>query len=122
MALPAKLFAGGWMGSGRQYFPWIHIDDEVGSIQFALDSEALIGPVNLSAPEPVTMKSFCQALASELHRPCWAPVPAPLLHLALGEMAEMFLSGARVVPAKLLKLGYQFKFSTLQAALADLLA
>ena len=120
MALPAKLFAGGWMGSGRQDFPWIHIDDVVGSILFALQNEGLTGPVNLAAPEPVTMKSFCQALARQLHRPCWAPVPPPLLHLALGEMAEMFLDGARVIPGKLLKSGFRFKFPTLQSALADL--
>lgn len=121
LLLPVRLFVGGWLGSGAQNFPWIHIDDVAGSILFALENENFAGPVNLVAPEAVTMKSFCRALAKAANRPCWAPVPAPIVRIALGEMADMLLSGARIVPAKLLDMGYRFKFPSLKSALADLL-
>jgi uncharacterized protein (TIGR01777 family) len=122
MTLPFKLFAGGPIGSGAQWFPWIHRDDVVNIIMFALQNSNVSGPINLTAPESVTMRTFCEALGKAMHRPSWAPVPAPVLRLALGEMAGMILTGQRVVPAKLKELGYEFKFPRLAMALADVIA
>jgi uncharacterized protein (TIGR01777 family) len=120
IALPFKLFAGGPIGSGSQWFPWVHRDDVVGIAMFAIGNPGVAGPINAVAPESVTMKTFCAAVGTALRRPSWAPVPAPVLRLALGEMAEMLLTGQRVVPARLSALGYQFKFPTLARALTDL--
>ena len=119
MLLPFRLFAGGPLGSGRQWFPWVHGDDVAGVILFALGNAALTGPVNLVAPETVDMRSFCAALGRALSRPSWLPVPAMALRAALGEMADMILTGQRVVPAKLLALGYQFRYPALAPALAS---
>jgi uncharacterized protein (TIGR01777 family) len=117
MLLPFRLYAGGPIGSGRQWFPWVHRDDVAGVILFALGNAALAGPVNVVAPERVDMKAFCVALGRALSRPSWLPVPAPALRAALGEMADMILTGQRVVPAKLLTLGYRFRYPALAAAL-----
>jgi uncharacterized protein (TIGR01777 family) len=119
MLLPFRLFAGGPLGSGRQWFPWVHGDDVAGVILFALGNAALTGPVNLVAPETVDMRSFCAALGRALSRPSWLPVPAMALRAAFGEMADMILTGQRVVPAKLLALGYQFRYPALAPALAS---
>jgi uncharacterized protein (TIGR01777 family) len=119
IALPFKLFAGGPIGSGRQWFPWVHREDVVGIVMFALQNPRVAGPVNVAAPESVTMKAFSAAVSRALHRPSWAPVPAPVLRVALGEMAEMLLTGQRVVPARLTELGYRFTFPSLALALAD---
>jgi uncharacterized protein len=119
MALPFKLFAGGPVGSGRQWFPWVHKDDVVGIIMFGLQNPLVAGPVNVAAPESVTMKEFSAALGKALHRPSWAPVPAPILRMALGEMAGMLLTGQRVVPKRLTDLGYRFTFPSLAPALVD---
>jgi uncharacterized protein (TIGR01777 family) len=119
MLLPFRLYAGGPVGSGRQWFPWVHRDDVAGVILFALGNVALAGPVNVVAPESVDMKAFCAALGSALSRPSWLPVPAIALRAALGEMADMILTGQRVVPAKLLTLGYRFKYPALAQALAS---
>lgn len=121
MTLPFKLFAGGPIGSGAQWFPWIHRDDVVNIIIFALQNSKVSGPINLAAPESVTMRTFCEALGKAMRRPSWAPVPAPVLRIVLGEMAGMILTGQRVVPAKLKELGYQFKFPRLAMALADVI-
>ena len=117
MLLPFRLYAGGPIGSGRQWFPWVHRDDVAGVILFALGNAALAGPVNVVAPERVDMKAFCVALGRALSRPSWLPVPAPALRAALGEMADMILTGQRVVPAKLLTMGYRFRYPALAAAL-----
>jgi len=120
MVPPFKLFAGGRLGSGKQWFPWIHLDDEAGLIKFLIDNEKADGPFNATAPNPVTMDEFCRALGKVLNRPSWAPVPASLLSLMLGEMAEMLLTGQRALPAAALKLGYQFKYQNVFDALASL--
>lgn len=119
MVPPFKAFAGGPIGSGEQWLPWIHLDDEIAAILFCID-EDLEGPVNLTAPEPATMNDFAAALGRALHRPSWARVPAAALRLAVGEFAEALLTGQRAVPKKLLQAGFRFRFPTLQAALADL--
>lgn len=118
MALPFKLFAGGRLGSGRQGFPWIHRDDAVDGLLFALDREELSGPVNFAAPGTADNREFCAALGRALGRPSWAPAPAIALKLALGEMAGMLLGGQFVKPKKLLDAGYKFKYETADAALA----
>jgi uncharacterized protein (TIGR01777 family) len=119
MVFPFRLYAGGPIGSGRQWFPWVHSDDVAGVILFALGSVALAGPVNVVAPECVDMRAFCAALGVALSRPSWFPVPAAALRAALGEMADMILTGQRVVPAKLLGLGYRFRHPALAEALAS---
>jgi len=120
MVPPFKFFAGGRLGSGKQWFPWIHLDDEAGLIRFLIDNEKADGPFNATAPNPVTLDEFCKALGKVLNRPSWAPVPASLLSLMLGEMAEMLLTGQRALPAAALKLGYQFKYQNVFDALASL--
>jgi uncharacterized protein (TIGR01777 family) len=117
MAPPFKFFAGGPLGSGTQWMPWIHLEDEVGLILHLLQRADANGPVNGTAPNPVRMKEFCQALGAVMGRPCWAPVPAFALRLALGEMAEMLLTGQRAVPAAAERLGYRFRYPDLRGAL-----
>ena len=120
MVKPFKLFAGGYLGSGSQWMPWIHVEDEVGLIQFLMDHENAAGAFNATAPNPVTMEEFCKALASVLNRPSWAPVPASVLTLLLGEMAEMLLTGQRAVPKAAQDLGYSFRYPTILEALRSL--
>lgn len=122
MLLPFKWFIGGPLGSGRQWFPWVHRDDVVGAVLFALENPSLSGPVNVAAPEPVTMKQFCAALGRALQRPSWAPVPAFVLRAALGEMSEMLLGGQRVVPKKLIDSGYRFRYPRLDEALSAIIS
>ena len=120
MIPPFKFFVGGPLGTGRQWIPWIHLEDEVGLMLFLLQNPNAQGAFNADAPNPVTMSEFCKTLGYVLHRPSWAPVPAFALRLLLGEMAEMLLTGQRVVPANALKLGYQFKYPALFGALQSL--
>lgn len=120
LMLPFRLFVGGVMGSGKQYFSWIHLADEVGAIMHLLDSD-LSGPFNLAAPEPVTMKTLAETLGRTMKRPAFFNVPGFILKLALGQMGEeLILAGQRAIPGRLLESGYQFKFPTLNAALADI--
>jgi uncharacterized protein len=119
MLPPFKAFVGGPIGSGKQWFPFIHIADEVGAILWCIDRE-LTGPVNLVAPGVVTMKDFAKALGRALHRPSWAPVPAAPLKVLLGEFASSLLEGQRAVPKKLLDSGFRFRFPDVDSALRDL--
>ena len=121
MLLPFKLFVGGSLGSGRQWFPWVHRDDVVSAILFALEKVALSGPVNVASPESVTMKEFCKRLGRVMRRPSWAPVPAFVLQIVLGEMSAVVLTGQRVVPGKLEAAGYNFQYPKLDGALEDIL-
>lgn len=120
MVPPFKLFAGGPLGSGRQWMPWIHIDDEVGLIEFLLDRPEARGAFNGTAPNPVTMEVFCKALGRVLNRPSWAPVPPSVLALMVGEMSDMLLSGQRATPEAALKLGFSFRYPNIEGALAAL--
>ncbi len=117
MIPPFLFFAGGPLGPGTQFFPWIHRDDLINIILHALLKTDLSGPVNAVAPEGVTMAQFCKTLGKVLRRPSWAPVPAPVLKLLLGEMSELFLQGANIVPAKLMRSGFQFRYPELLPAL-----
>jgi hypothetical protein len=119
MLPPFKAFVGGPIGSGKQWFPWIHIADEVGAILWSIDGD-LTGAVNLVAPGIVTMKEFARALGRALRRPSWAPVPAAPLRILLGEIADVLLEGQRAVPRKLLQSGFRFRFPEVDAALRDL--
>ncbi|HTY57267.1 MAG TPA: TIGR01777 family oxidoreductase [Bacteroidota bacterium] len=119
MLIPFRLYAGGPIGTGKQWFPWVHRDDVEGVILFALRNESLAGPVNVVAPESVDMRTFCAALGKALSRPSWLAVPSFPLRLALGEMADMILTGQRVVPSKLRSLGYEFRHPALGGALAS---
>lgn len=120
MVTPFKLFAGGPLGSGEQWMPWIHIEDEIGLICFLIENSAARGAFNATAPNPVTMAAFSTALGEVLNRPSWASVPPSVLTLMVGEMAEMLLHGQRAVPEAALKLGYVFKYPELTAALHSL--
>ena len=121
MALPFRVMAGGPLGNGRQWFPWIHIADEVAAIRFLLEREDARGPFNLSAPHPLTNRQFSSALGRALRRPSLAPAPGFALRLALGEMADMLLHGQRAVPHRLLELGYAFRYPEALPALRSLL-
>jgi uncharacterized protein len=120
LEFPFKLGLGGRLGSGRQPFPWIHVDDAVGAILFALRHEKLAGPVNLAAPGALTNAEFSKALGRALGRPALLPAPVFALRLALGELAGMLLGGQRAIPKKLLDAGYAFRLPTADAALAAL--
>ena len=114
-----RLCLGGPLGSGSQWMSWISLDDALAAILFALDTPNVAGPVNLTAPNPVTNAEFTRALARQLHRPAIFPAPAFALRLALGQMAdEALLASARVLPAKLTAAGFQFAHPTIQQALA----
>jgi len=120
MVPPFKMFAGGPLGSGRQWMPWIHIDDEIGLIRFLMENDNARGAFNGTAPNPVTMAEFAKTLGAVLNRPAWAKVPASILALMVGEMADMLLSGQRAIPEAALKLGYKFKYQNLGQALESL--
>jgi uncharacterized protein (TIGR01777 family) len=121
MLPPFKLGVGGPVAGGRQYLPWIHVDDLVGIYVAAIDNDAWSGPVNASAPEPVTNAVFSKALGRALHRPAFAPVPALAIRALYGDMAEIVTDGQRAIPKRALELGYSFTHPDLDEALADAL-
>jgi len=117
MLPPFKLGVGGPVAGGKQYVPWIHADDVVGALLFCLDTEGATGPINLSAPEPVTNAELSKALGHVLKRPAVAPVPAFAIKTLYGEMASIVTNGVRAVPKRLLELGYDFRRPDLEDAL-----
>jgi uncharacterized protein (TIGR01777 family) len=123
MLTPFKLGLGGRIGSGRQWWSWIHMEDMVGGIHHAMNSEPLSGPVNMTAPNPVRNAEFTKILAGVLGRLAVVPVPPFALKLIFGKMAteEMFLASQRVAPEKLLQNSYRFRYSELGPALESLL-
>ncbi len=121
LALPFRLFVGGPLGSGEQWLPWIHMDDEVQAIRFLIENEAAAGPFNLSAPNPVTNAEFGRLLGKVMCRPAFLRVPAFAIRLVLGEMSTVVLEGQRAIPERLLDLGFAFRFPEAKAALQDLL-
>jgi uncharacterized protein len=121
MLPPFKLGAGGQVGSGRQYWPWIHRDDWVALVRWAITNAAVAGPLNATAPNPVTNKAFAGAVGRALHRPAFMPAPAFALRLLLGEMADaLLLSGQRAIPAKAERLGFKFRFTHVDEALNEI--
>lgn len=117
MLPPFKLGLGGPVAGGRQYMPWVHLDDVVGMYLAALDGDDWSGPVNVSAPVPVTNRDFSRALGRALHRPAIAPVPALAVKLLYGEMAEIVTTGQNAVPARARELGYEHRHADLDEAL-----
>lgn len=120
MALPFRFFAGGPLGSGAQYISWIHRDDWISMVRWALTGGAVSGPLNVTAPNPVTNAAFARALGRVLRRPSFMPAPAFALKLVLGEMAEILLTGQRVFPEKAHALGFEFRYPTIESALRAL--
>jgi len=118
LALPFRFFAGGRLGSGEQYWSWIHIDDWVRMIRWAIEEPDIKGPLNATAPAPATNRELADALGRALRRPVFAPAPAFVLRLVLGEMADaLILSGQRVLPAKATRGGFEFRYADLDSAL-----
>ncbi len=122
MVLPFRFFAGGPLGSGDQWLPWIHRRDVAGITRFLIADNRLDGPVNVAAPEAVTMREFCRALGAATHRPSWLRVPGPVIRAMLGEMSTMILTGQKVIPDRLNRAGYAFAFPGLADALAEILS
>jgi uncharacterized protein (TIGR01777 family) len=116
-----RMFAGGPIGSGAQWFPWIHIKDLKAAMTFVIDNDALSGPVNFCAPEPVRNRTLARALGRALNRPAVMPVPAFMVRLALGEFSQTLLGGQRAVPDKLIDHGFTFDYPDIKRALGDLL-
>lgn len=119
MLTPFRLGAGGPIGHGRQWMSWIHVDDVVGLILHAISTGAISGPINATAPEPVTNRDFSRALGRALKRPAILPTPVFALKLLYGDFADILATGQRVVPARALDSGFQFRYPELDAALAD---
>ena len=119
---PFRFYVGGHVGSGRQWFSWITLQDEVRAIRFLIENDYAKGFYNLTAPEPVTMKAFCQALGQAMDRPCWTALPGPAVRLLAGEMAnEVLLAGQRVIPKRLMEAGFEFTHSDAGKALASII-
>jgi len=121
MRLPFLFFVGGPLGSGRQWFPWIHIADEIGAIRFAMKKTEAQGVFNLCSPNPLTNTDFSRALAKVMRRPAFMPAPAFAVRLMLGELSTLLLDGQREIPQRLQQLDFSFRFSEAEAALRDLL-
>ncbi|GAA5232623.1 TIGR01777 family protein [Verticiella sediminum] len=121
LRLPFSLGLGGRLGRGEQWMPWIHLEDEVGLIDFLLQREDCVDPYNACAPQQVRNVEFTQALAQALRRPAVLPVPAWALRLALGDMSVLLLGGQRLAPRRALEAGYPFRHPRLDEALADVL-
>jgi uncharacterized protein (TIGR01777 family) len=121
MLLPFKLGIGGKIGDGKQWMAWIHLEDTVGLIEFAISSLRMRGVVNATAPNPVTNTEFTRELASALHRPAILPVPQLALDLLFGDMAQIVYASQRVIPEAAMRAGYDFLFPKLNGALSDIL-
>ncbi|KYG25951.1 epimerase [Bacillus gaemokensis] len=122
MLLPYQLYIGGRIGSGNQWLSWIHLDDAIRMIDFAIQTKEIEGPLNITAPEPIIMKDFGKTLSNITHRPHWLPVPAFALHALLGEMSMLVLQGQHVLPEKAIQHGYQYSFPTLKHALQNIVS
>jgi uncharacterized protein len=122
MLLPFRFYAGTILGSGKQWMSWIHIADQAAAIRFLLENKQCIGTYNLTAPNPVRMEEFIKTTGRVLRKPAWMRVPGFVLVAFLGEMArETVLASQNILPGRLLKEGFAFRFNKLQAALEDLL-
>jgi uncharacterized protein (TIGR01777 family) len=121
MLLPFKLFAGGPIMPGTQWVSWIHRRDHIGLIHWALTTTTVSGPLNAVAPEPVTMRTFCEVLGRVLQRPSWLPVPSVAMNILLGELGTLMTTGQRVIPTKAIAGGYIFHYPTLERALGAIL-
>ncbi|MNZ88542.1 Epimerase family protein [compost metagenome] len=121
MVLPYRCFAGGRVGSGKQWVSWVHETDVVKSIAFVLKKDQLRGPVNVTAPSPVRMDEFGATIGSVLHRPHWLPVPSFVMKWLLGQKSALVLEGQQVLPKVLVEEGFEFSYPSLEPALRNLL-
>ncbi len=121
MMIPFNFFVGGTLGSGKQWFPWIHIEDMADLYIFTLDNKKVEGALNGGTPNPVRMQEFTDTLGEVMRRPSFFKVPKPALEIVLGEGAEALTSGAKVIPKRTMELGFNFKFPELKPALEDLI-
>jgi len=121
VTLPFKFFAGGRLGSGRQWFPWIHVDDEIAALRFLVDRADARGAFNVAAPNPLTNRQLAKLIGRILRRPSFFPAPAFMLRLLMGEKATLVLDGWQVAPKRLLDMGFSFKFPDPEPAFRDLL-
>ncbi|HEX7593776.1 MAG TPA: TIGR01777 family oxidoreductase, partial [Anaerolineae bacterium] len=122
LALPFKMFVGGPIGSGKQWFSWIHAADQVSAVRFLIENESARGVYNLSAPDPKTNAEFGRLMARVLKRPYWFPAPAFMMRLVFGELGDKLLLGSqRVLPQRLQEAGFKFQFGDAESALRDLL-
>ena len=112
-----KVFVGGPLGSGNQWFPWLHIEDLLAAIGFVLEHQEVVGPLNFCAPNPIRNRELAQALGKRLGRPSFMPAPAFMIRLAMGEFGDVFLGSQRTVPAKLLSHGFAFQYPEIEGAL-----
>ncbi|NIT36416.1 MAG: TIGR01777 family protein [candidate division Zixibacteria bacterium] len=120
---PFKFFVGGPLGTGRQWFPWVHYRDEIEAIKFLIENARATGVYNLCGPQPLRNCEFSRIMGQILKRPWWWPVPAPLLRTLYGEMADaLLLASEKVLPRRMLEAGFQFNYRTAEAALRDLVA
>ncbi len=122
MLPPFQMFAGGWLGSGKQWMSWIHLEDLVRMIVFCLENSQINGAVNGVAPQPVTNKAFSMVLAQVLKRPCFLPVPEIALKVLLGEMSTILLASQKALPKKATSLGFSFQYPEIRKALETILA
>ena len=121
LSLPFRMGVGGPVGSGKQWMSWIHIEDAVRAVEFLMNSEEAFGPFNITSPKPVRNEEFSQTLCKILKRPCIFRTPEFLLRIALGEMADyLILSGQKVLPKRLLDMGFHFHFPDIGDALKEL--
>jgi uncharacterized protein (TIGR01777 family) len=121
LIVPFKLFAGGWFGSGQQWWSWVHMADLIKATRFLIDNETASGPFNITAPNPLTAKDFSRALGKAMARPAYLPVPGFIMRLFLGQVATIILDGQRAVPQKLENLGFEFKYPDAEEALREIL-
>ncbi|MEP6517879.1 thylakoid membrane protein ThyD [Microcoleus vaginatus] len=122
MLPPFKLFAGGPLGTGKQWFSWVHREDVVDLILYALQNSQVEGVLNATAPNPVRMNELCQTLGEVLKRPSWLPVPGFALEMLLGDGAKLVLEGQKVLPKQTLASGFQYQYPTLKLALEEILS
>jgi uncharacterized protein (TIGR01777 family) len=121
LARPFRFFVGGPLGSGRQWFSWIHLEDEARAMRFLIERPDLAGAFNLTAPHPLRQRELCRAVGRAMRRPCWFPVPAFVLRLLFGEKAaETLLVSQRIVPRRLIAAGFEFRYAEAAAAVAAL--
>jgi len=120
--IPAiRFFVGGPVGNGRQWFPWIHIEDLISAMLFVFDNKGVSGPLNFTAPEPIRNADLVRAIAAVLHRPSFMPAPAFLIRTILGEFGSSILASQRVMPERLLKYGFSFRYPDIKSAVSNLL-
>lgn len=122
MIKPFKFYFGGYFGSGRQWFPWVSIDDVVSAIRFVMENEKCSGAFNITGPQPVQLKELCKVLGKVMNRPSWTVTPGFLVKLILGQMGEeLLLTSYKIEPTMLNKAGYEFRHRTVQEALKDII-